>query len=103
MSGDGTAWLWLRSYVDDPIAPSGTLETAAFPAGTGVTTLATAVGDYEPVGAKGVLYLANFADQVGEMRYMPDRAVPATTTLLDRGVRVELLEQLIRRCAPGRL
>jgi hypothetical protein len=87
MSGDGAAWLWLRGYMDDIIRPSGTLETAAFPAGAGVTTLATGVGDYQPVGDKGVLYLSGYADQVGALRYMPDRAAPETNTLLDTGVR----------------
>ena len=87
MSGDGTAWLWLRSYTDDIIAPTGTLETAAFPAGTGVTTVATNIADFEPVGLKGLLYRADAADQVAELRYAPDWTQPATSILIDQGVR----------------
>jgi hypothetical protein len=87
MSSDDTAWLWLRSYTDDIIAPSGTLEMAAFPDGTGVTTLQANVANYEPVGAKGLLVRANVADQVGELRYMADRTTPTTSVLLDQGVR----------------
>jgi hypothetical protein len=87
MSGDESAWVWLRSYTDSIIAPSGTLETAAFPDGTGVTTLEMNVADYEPVGAKGLLVRANVADQVGDLRYMPDLTTPASSVLLDQGVR----------------
>jgi hypothetical protein len=87
MSGDEAAWLWLRSYTDDIIAPSGTLQTAAFPDGTAVTTLEAAVADYEPVGAKGLLVRANVADQVGDLRYIADLTTPATSVLLDQGVR----------------
>ena len=34
-----------------------------------------------------MLYRTSVADQVGELRLMPDRAAPATTQLLDQGVR----------------
>ena len=87
MSGDETAWLWLLAYKDDIIAPSGTLQTAAFPDGTGVTTLEANVADYEPAGAKGLLVRANVADQVGDLRYIADLTMPATAVLLDQGVR----------------
>jgi len=82
-----SAWLWLRAYTDDIIRPTGTLETAAFPDGTGVTTLEAKVADYEPVGAKGLLVRANVADQVGQLSYIADLAAPATSVLLDQGVR----------------
>ncbi|HEX4406145.1 MAG TPA: hypothetical protein VH560_15010, partial [Polyangia bacterium] len=88
ISNDGASWLWLRSYTDDGLSPSGTLEAAAFPGGGGVTTLAASVADFDVVGAAGVLYRVNVADQVGELRYMPDRAVPASSAKLDDGVRL---------------
>jgi hypothetical protein len=88
ISNDGASWLWLRSYMDDGLSPSGTLEAAAFPAGGTVTTLATSVADFDVVGAAGVLYRVNVADQVGALRFMPDRAAPATSAKLDDGVRL---------------
>jgi hypothetical protein len=87
ISGDGTSWLWLRAYTDNGLEPSGTLETATFPAGGGVATLAASVADYEVVGGKGVLYRASVADQVGDLRYAPDLTAPASSHLLDEGVR----------------
>ncbi|HVU49979.1 MAG TPA: hypothetical protein VHL80_04790 [Polyangia bacterium] len=87
ISNDGAAWLWLTSYTDDGIMPSGTLVTAPFPAGAGVSTLAMDVAEYDLVGDKGMLFRADVADQVGELRFMPDRAAPATSTLVDQGVR----------------
>ena len=87
ISNDGTSWLWLTDYVDNEIMPSGTLVTAPFPGGADVSTLAAAVAEYDLVGAKGMLYRDDVADQVGELRLMPDRAAPATSTLVDHGVR----------------
>jgi hypothetical protein len=87
ISNDGASWLWLKSYVDDEIMPSGTLVTAPFPAGTAVSTVVMAVAEYDLVGDKGMLYRADVADQVGDLRFMPDRASPATSALLDQGVR----------------
>jgi hypothetical protein len=81
------AWLWLRAYTDDIIRPTGTLETAAFPDGTGVTTVEANVADYEPVGEKGLLVRGNVADQVGALRYIADLTQPGTSILLDQGVR----------------
>jgi hypothetical protein len=87
ISGDGTSWLWLRSYTDNGLEPSGTLETAAFPAGAGVATLATTVADFQVVGPKSVLYRAKVADQVGDLSFVPDLAAPAGSRLLDQDVR----------------
>ena len=61
--------------------------TAPFPAGMNVSTLANAVAEYDLVGDKGMLYRANVTDQVGELRLMPDRAAPSSSSLVDRGVR----------------
>jgi hypothetical protein len=87
ISSDGASWVWLRDYQDSLITPSGTLQAARFPSGAEVTTLATSVADYELVGEKGLLYRGKLADQVGELRVMPDRNAPATSTLIDDGVR----------------
>jgi hypothetical protein len=86
ISRDGTRWLWLRAYNHDDLAPSGTLELATFPAGANVSTLATAVADYQGVGDKGVLYRADVVHTLGDLRLLPDRDAPATTKLLDQMV-----------------
>lgn len=87
ISPDGTSWLWLRAFHDDGLEPAGTLEVAQFPTGSAAQTLAAGVADFDLVGARGVLFRAAVADQVGELRLMPDRAAPAATTKLDDGVR----------------
>ncbi|HSZ80911.1 MAG TPA: hypothetical protein VLA14_01445 [Polyangia bacterium] len=88
ISGDGASWLWLRSYTDDGLAPSGTLAASDFPVSADATTVATDVGDFDVVGDRGVLYRAHVADQVGELRFLPDRTAPATSSLLDDDVRL---------------
>lgn len=87
ISSDGAAWLWLSSYSDSEIMPAGTLVTAPFPGGANVSTLAMAVAEFDLVGDKGMLYRADVADQVGELRFMPDRATPGSSSLVDQGVR----------------
>jgi hypothetical protein len=87
MSPDGAAWYWLAGYNHDVAgAPSGTLQTAAFPAGGGPTVLATNVGDYAPAGASSLWLRTDVAQQVGTLRWMADRAAPAGATTVDTGV-----------------
>jgi hypothetical protein len=86
ISRDGTRWLWLRAYNHSDLEPSGTLELATFPTGADVSTLATAVADYQQAGPKGVLYRAGVVHTLGDLRLMPDRDAPATTKLLDEMV-----------------
>jgi hypothetical protein len=86
ISKDGTRWMWLRSFNHDDLVPSGTLEMAAFPGGEGVSTLATKVSNYEGIGTKGVLFRDAVVHTLGDLRLMPDRDAPATTTLIDQMV-----------------
>ena len=86
ISADGTSWLWLRAFNHDDLVPSGTLELSTFPSGADVSTLAANVSNYEGVGTKGVLYRADVVHTLGDLRIMPDRAAPATTTLVDQMV-----------------
>jgi hypothetical protein len=86
ISRDGTRWLWLRTFNHDDLVPSGTLEMATFPGGGDVSTLATRVSNYEGVGTKGVLYRDAVVHTLGDLRLMPDRDAPATTTLIDQMV-----------------
>ena len=84
---DSAEWLWLGGYnYDQGGAPSGTLQSAGFPAGTGVQTIAPAVGDFNEAGAKGVFYRSNVSANSGALVLAPDRDVPGTTTTLDQGV-----------------
>jgi hypothetical protein len=86
ISRDGTRWLWLRAFNHDDLVPSGTLEIATFPDGADVSTLAPSVSNYQGVGDNGVLYRDNVVHTLGDLRLMPDRAAPATTTLVDQMV-----------------
>ncbi len=87
VTADGTSWLWLRKYnYNQDGAPSGTLESAPFPDGTGAKVLAASVGDYTDVGTKGVLYRSKVLMDAGDLILMPDRDVPATIAMLDQGV-----------------
>ncbi|HTA21309.1 MAG TPA: hypothetical protein VK989_18585, partial [Polyangia bacterium] len=84
---DSAEWLWLGGYnYDQGGAPSGTLQSAAFPAGTGVQTIAAAVGDFNEAGPQGVLYRSNVSTNAGKLVLAPDRDAPGTTTTLDQGV-----------------
>jgi hypothetical protein len=87
MSPDGLSWSWLAGYnYDITGAPSGTLQVAAFPDGSGPTTLAQQVGEYAVVGNKGLWFRANVAEQVGALDWMADRAAPAALTTVDTNV-----------------
>jgi hypothetical protein len=86
ISRDGTRWLWLRAFNYDDLVPSGTLEIATFPGGADVSTLAPSVSNYQGAGDQGVLYRDNVVHTLGDLRLMPDRTAPATTTLVDQMV-----------------
>ena len=87
VTSDSAEWLWLGGYnYDQNGAPSGTLQSAAYPAGTGVQTVASSVGDFNEAGAKGVLYRSNVSANSGALVLAPDRDAPAATTTLDHGV-----------------
>jgi hypothetical protein len=87
VTSDSSKWLWLSGYNYDDAAPSGTLQSAAFPGGAGVQTLATAVGDFKEAGTKGVLYRSAVGPTgLGKLVLAPDRDAPATVTMLDQGV-----------------
>jgi hypothetical protein len=87
MSPDGAAWYWLSAYNYDVTgAPAGTLQTAPFPAGATPTTLATGVGDFSAVGDTSLWLRADVAAQIGTLRWMADRAAPATIATVDTQV-----------------
>jgi hypothetical protein len=87
MSPDGLAWYWLAGYNHDVSgAPEGTLQAAVFPDGSGVTTLATAVGDFSAVGDDGLWFRADVASEVGALHWMADRGAPATVATVDSKV-----------------
>jgi hypothetical protein len=87
ISPDGAAWYWLAGYNHDVAgAPAGTLQAASFPDGTAATTLATAVGDYAPMGAASLWLRADVVAQVGTLRWMADRLAPTAATTVDTKV-----------------
>jgi hypothetical protein len=87
ISRDGARWLWLSKFNYNVAgAPSGTLQSAAFPDGSDVKTLAETVGEFASTGAKSILYRAKMKDFSGDMLLMPDRDAPATISMLDQGV-----------------
>jgi hypothetical protein len=89
MSPDGLAWYWLKGYNYDVTgAPSGTLQAATFPDGSGATTLATGVGNFSIVGDNGLSFRANVTDQVGTLMWMANRGAPADVTTVDTKVLV---------------
>jgi hypothetical protein len=83
MTPDGKSWLWLRTFNYDAAAPSGTLETAPFPAGTPTTALGTGVAMYQGFGDGSILFQTATG---GELRRMPNPATPAATQLLDSAI-----------------
>jgi len=86
-SPDGAAWYWLAAYNYDVTgAPAGALQAAPFPGGANPTTLATGVGDFAAVGAASLWLRTEVATQVGTLRWMADRAAPATTSVVDTKV-----------------
>jgi hypothetical protein len=87
VTGDSKEWLWLKSYnYDQNGGAAGTLQTAAYPAGTGAQTVGTAVGDFLEAGTNGVVYRTNLVMFAGTMVLAPDRDVPTAVKTLDRGV-----------------
>ncbi|HVU50525.1 MAG TPA: hypothetical protein VHL80_07545 [Polyangia bacterium] len=87
ISPDGTAWTWLAGYNYDVTgAPAGTLQAAGFPAGDGVTTLASAVGDFGAVGGAGLWLRTNVAAQVGALGFLADRRAPLDVAAVDTKV-----------------
>ena len=87
ISPDGLAWYWLAGYNYDVTgAPAGTLQAAAFPDGSNATMLAAAVGDLSVVNDKGLWFRADVAAQVGTLRWLPDRDVPAGAATVDTKV-----------------
>ena len=87
VTSDSAAWLWLSGYnYDQNGAPSGTLQSAAFPGGVSVHSVASAVGDFLEAGPKGVVYRSNVTTSQGSLVLVPDRDAPATTTVFDQGV-----------------
>jgi hypothetical protein len=91
-SPDGTAWYWLAGYNYDVTgAPAGTLQTATFPMGA-PDTLASAVGDFGPVGA-GLWLRMDVTADVGTLRWMPDRLQPDVVTTVDAKV-LAVLDQV---------
>jgi hypothetical protein len=82
ISPDGAAWYWLAGYNYDVAgAPAGTLQTAAFPEGGGPTTLASSVGDFDAVGARGLWLRTGVAAEVGTLQWMADRLAPAVAVI----------------------
>jgi hypothetical protein len=83
ITADGKSWLWLRGFNYNPAAPSGTLESAPFPAGTTPATLASGIATYRSFAGGSVLLQTATGS---ELRRMPDRTIPTTTQLLDQGI-----------------
>lgn len=87
ISPDAAKWYWLKKFNYDPNgAESGTLESANFPMGDAVATLAMGVGDYSAAGTKGLLLRTGEAQFVGELKLMADRDAPSTLKTFDKGV-----------------
>jgi hypothetical protein len=87
ISRDGARWLWLSKFnYSTTGAPSGTLQSAAFPDGSDVKVLAETVGEFASTGAKSVLFRSKMKDFSGDLLLMPDRDAPATVSMLDQGV-----------------
>jgi hypothetical protein len=87
ISADSTTWYWLKKYNYNTMgSPSGALEAAAFPDGTGPTVLAADAADFSPAGAKGVLFRTKVTQDVGDLVLMADRSEPTALTTLDQNV-----------------
>jgi hypothetical protein len=86
VTSDSSSWLWLKSYnYDQNGAPSGTLQSATFPGGGGVKTLAAGVGDFNQAGA-GVLYRTLVAANSGTLIQQATLDGTATASMIDQGV-----------------
>jgi hypothetical protein len=84
---DGTKWVWLKTFnyaVDGK--PAGTLQTATFPDGGGVSTLATGVADFDNSGDKGIVFRSGVTSFVGDLNLIADREAPTVVRALDRNV-----------------
>jgi hypothetical protein len=86
VTADSHEWLWLSAYNYDQNAPSGFLQSASFPGGAGIQTLAASVGDFMEAGPKGVLFRTGVTAAGGTLMLAPDRDVPAAVRMLDQGV-----------------
>jgi hypothetical protein len=87
ISRDGARWLWLSQFnYSTTGAPSGTLQSAVFPDGSDVKTLAETVGEFASSGAKSIIFRSKMNNFSGDLLLMPDRDVPATVSMLDQGV-----------------
>jgi hypothetical protein len=83
VSADSQKWFWLKSYnYDTNGAPSGTLQSAAYPGGATPLTIAATVGDYTEAGS-GVYYRSKVSADVGTLLLAPDRDAPSTVTMVD--------------------
>jgi hypothetical protein len=83
LTPDGKSFLWLRAFNYDAAAPSGTLETAPFPAGTPTTALAAGTAMYQGFPDGSIMFQTATG---AELRRMPNPATPAATQLLDSAI-----------------
>ncbi|HVR64465.1 MAG TPA: hypothetical protein VMU50_21340, partial [Polyangia bacterium] len=88
VSRDGTSWYWLQGFnYSTTGADSGTLQSAPYPAGTPVTTIAANIGEYTQVGAKSMVVRAGLNQSAGDLKLIGDIGdVAGTTKTLDTGV-----------------
>lgn len=91
-SPDGQRWLWLSqpTMTADGI-PTGTLQTAPFPAGTNPQTVSAGVMMYAAWGASGVTLLANPTATGADVRSIADVATPAAAVTVETGTAIGLV------------
>jgi hypothetical protein len=88
VSADSTKWFWLKSFnYDTTSAPSGTLQSAPYPAGTTPLTIAMNAADFREAGPKGLAFRTSVKTLLGTLLVAPDRDAPAALTMIDTGVR----------------
>jgi hypothetical protein len=88
ITNDSKEWLWLKSFnYDQNGAPSGTLQSAAYPGGgASPTTVAQKVGDFMEAGSDGVIYRTSVSGDVGTLLIAPNRDMPSSVAMVDSAV-----------------
>jgi len=84
ISRDSARYYWLKTYNYDATAPSGTLQQAAFPDGSGAATVAATVADYVGAGNSGLILRTAATPSV--LKAIPNRDALTGIQTLDTGV-----------------
>jgi hypothetical protein len=88
ISDDSSKWYWLKSFnYASTGAPSGTLQTAAYPGGATPVTLSQNVGDFTLAGGSVFYRTAVTTDTgAGNLLLTANPAAPATVAMIDTKV-----------------